>query len=80
MLKTVTNGNLNFHAQVKAHYPPTIVDSFADDSGELQYVLANGHTTPAHRYNAIWNPPIGLVKAKWETKGDGIDSRTNWIK
>jgi len=80
MLKTVTNGTTNYRAEVKAHYPPTITDSFVDDSGELQYVLANGHTTPASRYNAIWNPPKGLVKAKWETKGDGIDSRTNWIK
>ena len=74
MLKTVTNGNINFHAQVKAHYPPTITDSFVDDSGELQYVLANGHTTPASRYNAIWNPPKGLVKAKWETKGPNPDT------
>lgn len=74
MLKTVTHGTTNFHAQVKAHYPPTITDSFVDDSGELQYVLANGHTIPAHRYNAVWNPPKGVVKAKWETKGPNPDT------
>jgi len=75
MLKTTTHGNTNFIPEVKAYRPPVIVDSFTDDSGELQYVLANGNVTPATMYNALWNPPKGIVKGKFETKGDRIDSK-----
>jgi len=75
MLKTTSHGITSYHAEKRCYTPPVIVDSFSDDLGELQYVLANGHTTPATMYNALWNPPKGTVKGKFETKGDRIDSK-----
>jgi len=74
MLKTTTHGSVQFHAEVKAYRPPVIVDSFTDDSGELQYVLANGTTTPAHRYNALWNPPKSNPVFDKKYKGQNPDT------
>lgn len=72
MTKTTKNGSTDFHAEVKAHTAPKIVDSFNDDAGEENYVLSNGNTTLASRYNAIWNPCKGTINPKG--KGDRIDA------
>lgn len=80
MLKTVTNGTTNYRAEVAAHYPPVIKSSFIDEDGEVTYILANGRTCKETVYQNLWYPVKTPIKAKWETKGDGIDSRTNWIK
>lgn len=71
MTKTTVNGNLVFHATVKSYLPPVIVDQFADDEGELQYILANGNTIPANRYNSLWNPKKGVIN--WKAKGQNPD-------
>ena len=70
MLKTVTNGNINFHAQVKAHYPPVIKESFIDDDGEITYILANGRTCKETVYQNLWYPvktPIKAFYRDWES-------------
>lgn len=72
MTKESKNGSLNFHATVPTYLPPTIVDQFCDDTGELQYALSNGNTIPADRYNSLWNPRKGLID--WKAKGNRIDS------
>ena len=64
MTKTKENGNLIFHATVKTYLPPIIAHDFIDDDGELNYALSNGNTTLASRYNAVWNPPKGIVNMK----------------
>ena len=74
MLKTVTNGNINFHAQVKARYPPVIKESFIDDDGEITYILANGRTCKETVYQNLWYPVKTPIKAKWETKGPNPDT------
>lgn len=71
MTKTVTNGSTNFHAQVKTYQMPTIVDQFSDDDGVLQFVLSNGNTIPANRYNSLWHPQPGVIN--WKAKGDNPD-------
>ncbi len=71
MTKTTTNGNVNFHANVKSYLPPLIVDHFIDDNGEKNYVLANGNTTLESKYNSLWMPVKGIVNMKG--KGDNPD-------
>lgn len=78
MTKDTKNGSVNFHANVRTWIPPTISDQFVDDEGILQFCLSNGNTMPADKYNQLWNPPKGQIN--WAAKGNGIDSRTNWIK
>ncbi len=73
MTKTTTNGSVNFHANVKTYQPPVIVDQFVDDSGELNYVLANGNTTLQTAYNNLWKPI--KTQVNWKAKGDRLDSR-----
>ena len=72
MTKETKNGSVNFHAQVKTYLPPTIVDQFCDDAGELQYCLSNGNTIPAIRYNSLWHPKPGVID--WKAKGNRIDA------
>ncbi len=57
--------SVDFKANVKAHTAPEIVDEIIEDSGEKMYVLANGNTIPAVRYDAIWNPVKGIIKPKF---------------
>ena len=64
MYKEKKNGSVNFHASVPTYKPPVIVDQFCDDDGEINYVLANGHTSLASRYNSIWHPAKGIVNMK----------------
>jgi len=73
MTKTNKNGSVNFHAEVKAYTAPKVVDSFNDDKGEENYILENGNTIPATRYNAIWNPVKGVINLKG--KGERVDGR-----
>lgn len=72
-----SHGNVTFHASVKTWLPPVIVDQFCDDDGELNYVLANGHTSLASRYNSLWHPKPGIVN--WNTKGDSIGNKQTKI-
>lgn len=71
MYKEKKNGSVNFHASVPTYKPPVIVDQFCDDDGELNYVLANGHTSLASRYNSLWHPKPGIIN--WTSKGDNPD-------
>lgn len=73
MTKTTNNGSVNFHATVPTYLPPVISDQFVDDYGELQFILANGNTIPANRYNSMWHPIKGIVNMK--CKGDRIDGK-----
>jgi len=71
MTKTSNGNTVTFHPNVKTYLQPVIVDQFTDDDGSLQYVLSNGNTIPADRYNSLWNPHKGIIN--WKTKGENPD-------
>lgn len=64
MTKKLYPNGITFIPKVPTYTPPVIVDQFCDDDGELNYVLANGHTSLASRYNSIWHPAKGIVNMK----------------
>jgi hypothetical protein len=73
MHKTTSNGNTVFHPSVKTYLPPTIKDEFVSDEGERTFILSNGNTINADKYNAVWNPPKGIVNMKG--KGERLDGK-----
>lgn len=73
MTKETKNGAVNFHPSVKTYLPPTIVDQYCDDNGELIYCLSNGNTINANRYNSLWRPSKGVID--WKAKGNRIDNK-----
>jgi len=78
MTKTSINGSVNFHATVKTYHQPVIIDQFVDDEGEIQFILANGNTIPANRYNSLWLPNKGTIN--WKAKGQNPDRTRNYLK
>ena len=74
MTKTNDNGNLNFHATVPTYLPPSIVDTFTDDSGEVNFVLSNGRTTLETAYNQLWRPVRGKINTDKGYKGENKDT------
>jgi uncharacterized protein YgfB (UPF0149 family) len=56
-----TTKSVEVRAEVKSNAAPVISEQFTDDEGNLQYILHNGRTTLAEKYNALWNPVKGKV-------------------
>jgi len=73
MTKTTKHGITTFHPNCKCYSAPVIKDQFIDDEGDLTYVLENGNTVLADRYNSLWHPVRG--KIDWHTKGENPDKR-----
>jgi len=70
MTKKTVHGSVIFTATVPTYLPPVIIDQFVDDSGELNYILANGNTSLASRYNSVWHPIKNTVQ--WKAKDTPI--------
>lgn len=64
-------GQTTFSPVVPTYLPPVIIDQFVDDSDELQFILANGNTIPANRYNSVWKPAKTAIQ--WAAKGSNPD-------
>jgi len=47
------------------------------DDGEITYVLEGNKTILKDRYDAMWNPPKGVVNMKARDKNP--DGTKNWI-
>lgn len=73
MTKKTEHGHTTWVVKVPTYTPPIIVDEFRDDNDELNYVLANGNTTLAVRYNSLWNPKPSPVQ--WQSKGTAIQGK-----
>ena len=68
---------VDFKADVKFKTAPVIIDEFMDDVGEVTYILENGNTQTKMLYENLWGKPKGKVLPK-HTKGEHIDTRSNW--
>jgi hypothetical protein len=72
---TPQGNNVEFKASVKCYTAPVVIDTFMDDEGNENYLLANGNTSLADRYNALWNPKKGIVNNNIKYKGENNNSR-----
>jgi hypothetical protein len=73
--QTAYGNNVEFKANVKSYTPPLVIDTFMDDDGNENYLLANGNTSLADRYNALWNPKKGVVNNDKKYKGENNNKR-----
>ncbi|MES2382424.1 MAG: hypothetical protein V4538_15360 [Bacteroidota bacterium] len=61
-MNKTTNGNtVTFHPTVRTYQMPKIMEEMIGDDGELHYILDNGNTSLASRYNSLWLPTKGVV-------------------
>lgn len=68
---TSKDGNVDYKPTVPYNVAPKILDEVVMDDGELHYVLDNGRTSLASRYNSLWHPTKQIVN--WNAKGDNPD-------
>ena len=68
----------NYHAEVKTWVAPRIEESYMNDEGEIVHILANGNTSLATKYAAMWGVPKTKIHPKGY-KGKDLDGRRNWI-
>lgn len=57
---------------------PVIMESYVDDKGDIQHILASGNTLSENNYVKHWGQPKGKINLN--AKDKSIDGRSNWIK
>ena len=86
MEKVITQtGSSNSHevgykANRPAHYAPVIVESFEDDEGNIQHILASGNQMSDLCYMAMWGKPKGVVNRDLKYKGENPDKTKDFYK
>lgn len=81
MKKTSTHfsGNspiVDFHAEVKTHTAPEIVESYIADNGDMIHILKSGNELSENNYLKHWGEPKQKINMKAKPKG--LDSRRNF--
>ena len=65
--KTMNAGmseSINIKVVKKQYTAPEILESFIDDNGDLQHILANGNIQSEISYAAFWNKKKSEIKPK----------------
>jgi hypothetical protein len=82
MIKKITpqaSGNshiVDYVPNVKTHTAPVIKESYMDDNGDMQHILANGNVLSENNFVKNWGQRKGIINLKAKPKL--IDGRRNF--
>ena len=74
------NHEVSFRANRKENYAPVIVESFLDDDGNTQHILASGNQMSDISYMANWGKPKGVINWDLKYKGENPDKTKDFYK
>lgn len=78
--KAGNHTSIEFTPDKKVHTAPVITGSYLDEeTGAIMHTLENGNAISDDNYMKMWGVSKGVILPK-NSKGKGIDTRTNWRK